>query len=332
VAVTGRERVRAALALDVADRPPVSAWGHAYDQEWDVGTLAASTVSAAREHQVDFVKLQVRMTCFAEAFGAEWRYSGSPDAEPVMIRSGGHDATAWRRIAEGPVRPARLADQVETLRRVAGELGDGTPVIQTVFSPGMVAWFLAGRDTAVLSGLMRDEPHVLKAGLDAIARTLADFTTNSLAAGASGVFYAINPLADTTVLSPEDYRRTYLPSDLVAAGAAAGGWFNMLHLCGGHINLAPAHELQMHCLNWSIDDAGNPGLAAVRDRLHLAVAGGVNRYAPIRDSAPGVRAAAAAAMAQTGGRGLLLTPGCSSSPWPNVRPENIAALLAAAGA
>jgi len=133
VAVTGRERVQAALALDVADRPPVSAWGHTYDKEWGVETLATATVANARRHGFDFVKLQIRAASFAEAFGARWRYSGSPDREPVMELAGAVDVDGWRRIAEGPSNAAVLADQVEVIRLVAAELGPEGPVIQTVF-------------------------------------------------------------------------------------------------------------------------------------------------------------------------------------------------------
>ncbi|MDQ6691210.1 MAG: hypothetical protein M3256_04730 [Actinomycetota bacterium] len=331
MADTGRERVRAALALDVADRPPVSAWGHTYDLEWDVESLAAATVASASRHEFDFVKLQIRATCFAEAFGAGWRYSGSPDSEPLMDQAGGIDIDDWRRIANGPSQPTVLAEQVEIARRVASRLGPGVPLIQTVFSPGMVAWFLSGRDTALLSRLMRQEPTVMAAGLLRIATVLADFVYESLAAGAAGVFYAVNPLADTRHVSPEEYNAHYLPSDRIALAPGSGGWFNMLHLCGEHINEGIARELAPHCVNWAAEEPGNPQLADLRDRLGVAVAGGVGRYSPIRcDDAAEMRAAAQAALSETGGRGHLLTPGCSSSPWGAVRPANLAALAAAA--
>jgi uroporphyrinogen decarboxylase len=331
VAVSGRERVEAALALDVADRPPVSAWGHTYDSEWGVESLATATVANARQYGFDFVKLQIRASTFAEAFGARWRSSGSPEVEPALELAGGMDVDGWRRIAQGPSNPAVLAEQVEVIRRVVSELGPGVPVIQTVFSPGMVAWFLAGRETALLSGLMRDEPALMASGLEVLAVELARFTEDSVAAGAAGVFYAINPLADTTVVTPDVYDALYLPSDRIAA-AGAGGWFNMLHLCGGHINERLARELGMQCVNWAVEEPGNPGLAELRDRLGLAVAGGVGRYSPIRCQDPSeMRRAAEAALAGTGGRGHFLTPGCSSSPWDRVRPENLRALAAAAG-
>jgi len=88
----------------------------------------------------------------------------------------------------------------------------------------------------------------------------------------------------------------------------------------------------MHCVNWTVEEPSNPALAELRDRLGLAVAGGVSRYSPIQlDDPSEMRMAAKAALAGTGGRGHLLTPVCSTSPWGQVRTENLRALAAAAG-
>jgi len=311
--VTGRERVEAALALDAADHPPVSAWGHDYDQEWTIDSLVVATVAKARRFGFDFVKLQIRATCFAEAFGARWHYSGSPDAEPVMEFAGG---------AEGAFDPDPLQDQLEVLRRVVRELGPEVPVLQTVFSPGMVAWFLAGRDLGELRRLVSAD------WLARIAEAVGWFTTESLNAGAAGVFYAINPLAQTHVVEPAEYERLYLPSDRTVVAAAAGGWFNMLHLCGPHIDTGLIDPLRMHCVNWSVHDEGNPGLADVRARHAIAVSGGVHRDAPITYSTDEMRARVRAALSETGRRGHLLTPGCSTSPWRRARPDTLDAMIA----
>jgi uroporphyrinogen decarboxylase len=332
VGATGRERVEAALRLDVADRPPVSAWGHSYDREWDPASLASATVEAARRHSLDFVKLQIRASCFSEAFGARWRYSGEPEREPVEegAPAPGPD---WRRIAAGEHDPRPLHEQVEALTAVVGELGDDVPVLQTVFSPGMVAWFLSGRDVGRLAGLSRQDPGLARAALAAIGEVLAGFAAGSIKAGAAGVFYAINPLADLTVVTPAEYEETYLAADRVAVAGADGGWFNMLHLCSGHVDQSLVDRLPMHCVNWSTHDAGNPHLAEMLESHRRAVAGGLHRYALIDYQDPErIRAEASAALATTAGRAHLLTPGCSSSPWSRVRQANIDAFVEAAGA
>src|SRR5438105_8187937 len=83
---SSRERVEAALALDVADRAPVSAWGHNYDLEWDAEMLAAETVERTRRLGFDLVKLQIRATTFAEGLGLETRCLGVPAHEKVLVR------------------------------------------------------------------------------------------------------------------------------------------------------------------------------------------------------------------------------------------------------
>ncbi|MBJ7598827.1 MAG: hypothetical protein DLM67_04220 [Candidatus Nephthysia bennettiae] len=328
---SSRERVTAALALDMADHPPVSAWGHTYDREWGVDSLVEATVSAARRFDFDFVKLQIRASCFAEAFGARWRPSGSAAAEPVLERAGGTTVEEWRRIAEGAVDPAPVDIQVDVLRRVAAELGTEIPCLQTVFSPGMVAWFLAGRDARLLLELVRDEPGLMAAGMAQIADLLASFTSDSVTAGAAGVFYAINPLADASLVGAEDYGRSFLPHDRVAIEPASAGWFNMLHLCGPRIDIGLIRSLPAHCVNWSTHDDGNPGLAWVRDRFGRAVVGGLHRHSPIADGSPEqVGVQARAALEETGGSGHLLTPGCSVSPWQATPAANLEELVRSA--
>jgi uroporphyrinogen decarboxylase len=329
---TGRQRVEAALRLDRGDRAPVGAWGHAYEREWSVDELVATTVGIARRCELDFVKLQVRASCFAEAFGAVWRFSGSASLPPVMEQPGGQDAEAWWRIAGSEPDRGILAAQVEVMAAVTKELGPETPCLQTVFSPGMVAWFLTGSNLDLLLSLLRDEPELMAAGLARITETMAWFGRESIEAGAAGLFYAINPLANTDAIAPAAYARILLPFDHSTLAGADGAWFNMLHLCGQNVNTALVEALRPHCVNWSIHDVGNPGLADMRDRHRIAVAGGLHRDHPIRTgTVEEVRREAAAAMSQTSGLGLLLTPGCSVSPWPVGREDNIRVMAEVAG-
>src|SRR5882762_9227335 len=190
-----------ALHLDRADRAPISAWGHSYEREWSVDELVTTTVGIAKRCELDFVKLQARATCFAETFGAAWRFSGSAALPPVMEQPGGRDAESWRRIAASEPDHRALAEQVQVMAAVTKELGPETPCLQTVFSPGMVAWFLTGSNLDLLLSLLRNEPDVLAAGLTRISELMAWFAHESIAAGAAGLFYAINPLANRAAMA-----------------------------------------------------------------------------------------------------------------------------------
>src|SRR5256884_9327095 len=84
--VTGKERVEAALAMDVADRPPVGAWGHTYHEEWSPEALAAITVERARRFGWGFGEVQPRAGSFAGAVGAVLPPPGPRPRRPGLIR------------------------------------------------------------------------------------------------------------------------------------------------------------------------------------------------------------------------------------------------------
>src|SRR5438094_866120 len=121
--MTGRERVEAAIALGLGDRPPVSAWGHTFKEEWTPSELARVTVERAQKFGWDFVKFQLRASCFAEAFGSVYRPSGHRLRAPVLEQVAVPDAESWQRLAL--VNPKALDDQVEAIGLVAQERRSG---------------------------------------------------------------------------------------------------------------------------------------------------------------------------------------------------------------
>src|SRR5260370_22861083 len=141
--MTGRERVEAAIALGLGDRPPLSAWGHTFKEEWTPSERARVTVERARKYGWDFVKFQLRASCFAEAFGSVYLPTGHRLRAPVLEQVAVPDVESWQKLEL--VNPKALDDQVEAIGMVTRELGPTVPAIQTVFSPLTVAGCLVGR-------------------------------------------------------------------------------------------------------------------------------------------------------------------------------------------
>jgi uroporphyrinogen decarboxylase len=327
---TGTQRVEAALALGVADRPPVGAWGHTYREEWSPEALAAITVQRAKGFGWDFVKFQPRASCFAEAFGSVYHPSGHRLRGPILIQEAVPDLESWAKV--DLVNRKALDDQVDSIGMVARELGPDVPVIQTVFSPITVGGYLVGKSQSRIVRELRKHPETVGPALDRIASALVDFSRRSIAAGAAGIFYAISGYAGRNVMSEELYRDLVLPYDVAVLNEIASeGWFNVLHLCGSNLNFGLARDLPSHVVSWSIHNQGNPSLKEGRELASRAVMGGLSqRSTLVFGPPPKIEEEARLAVQDTGGKGLLLAPGCSVPP--RVREVNLAAMATAVAA
>jgi uroporphyrinogen decarboxylase len=326
----GRERVEAALAMGVADRPPVGAWGHTYREEWSPSELAAVTVERAQQFGWDFVKFQPRATCFAEAFGSVYKPAGHRMKGPIPISFGVPDLEAWGTLAA--TNPKVLHDQAESLGMVVRELGPGVPVIQTVFSPLTVAGYLVGKSKSRVVRELRKHPELVRPALDKIAEVLVDFSKRSIKAGAAGIFYAISGYASKDAMPEAVYRELVLPIDIAVLEALPReAWFNAVHLCGSHLNFGLARDMPAQVMSWSVHNQGNPSLAEGRTIVGRAVMGGLGQRGSLLYGPPAeVEAEARRAVAETGGRGLLLAPGCSVPT--RARDINLAAMVSAVAA
>jgi uroporphyrinogen decarboxylase len=328
--MTGRERVKAAIGMGVADRPPVGAWGHTYREEWSPEELAAITVERARQFGWDFVKFQPRASSFAEAFGSVYKPAGHRMKGPVLVSAAVPDLASWSSVQL--VNPKVLDDQVRSIGIVAKELGPDVPVIQTVFSPITVGGYLVGKSQSRIVRELRKNPELVRPALQRIADALVDFSRRSVEAGAAGIFYAISGYAGRGVMPEAVYRELALPYDVdVLSRLPAEAWFNVVHLCGSNLNFGLAREMPAQVVSWSIHNQGNPSLAEGRKLTDRAVMGGLGQRASLLYGPPAeVAAEARRAVAETGGRGLLLAPGCSVPT--RAKDVNLAAMVPAIAA
>ena len=306
-------RLKTAIGLEKPDRPPFTLWGHTFKEEWSPKELAAITVRRARRYRLDFVKLQPRATFFAEAYGSEYEPSGSDEEHPTLIRAGVETVEDWAKLPDVDATHPAFADQVKALRLTVAELGDKTPVIQTVFSPLTVAGHLIGKDPEGVVKMLLEYPDLVGPALARIARGLASFSTASVEAGGAGVFFAISGYASTDLMSEEDYRRLALGHDLsVIELLPASAWFNVAHLCGPRLHFDIAKALGLQAVSWSVHDPGNPTLAEGRDHTGMAAMGGLGQKTTLVKATPAeVIAEGKAALEGTDGRGVILAPGCS---------------------
>ena len=316
--------------MGVADRAPVGAWGHTYREEWSPEDLASITIDRARKFGWDFVKFQPRASSFAEAFGSVYKPAGHRLKGPILVNAAVEELDDWKKVAL--VNPKALQDQVESIGIVARELGEGVPVIQTAFSPITVAGYLVGKSKSRVVRELRKHPELVRPALDRIAEALVDFSRRSIEAGAAGIFYAISGYASRDAMAESVYRELLLPYDVSVLGQLpAGAWFNVVHLCGSNLNFGLARDMPAQAISWSVHNQGNPSLAEGRKISGRPVMGGLGQRASLLYGPPAeVEAEARKAVEETGGRGLLLAPGCSVPT--RARDANLAAMVTAIAA
>jgi uroporphyrinogen decarboxylase len=303
--MTARERVGAALAGEPVDRPPVALWRHFPEEDQTAEGLAAATLRWQQAHGFDLIKLMPPGDYPTIDWGAVSVYQGATGGTRQTTRFPVTRPADWTTLPPLDVRQGFNGVMLDAVAQTRAALDPAVILLQTVFSSLTVANKLTG---GLAVEHLRAHPTELRAGLRRITEVTRDVAAASLAAGADGLFFATQ-LADFTVLDETEYREFGLAYDLQVLEAAGESRLTMLHLHGE----APMFELQsrypIHAVNWH-DRRAAPHLAEGRVRAGRCVAGGLDErriatYAPEQAAAE-----AREAIAQTGGAGLIVAPGC----------------------
>jgi uroporphyrinogen decarboxylase len=312
-------RIEAAIAGQPTDRVPVALWRHFPVDDQNPERLAALTVEWQHRWDFDLVKFMPSGTYSVEDWGAKSVFEGAANGARAISDPGVKRAGDWRRLARLDPRKGVLGAQNEALARAAKELRGSAPLLQTVFSPLTTARKLAGE--ALLEHL-RGDPDALQAGLRTITDTTIDFALAALESGAHGLFFATQ-LATTDVLTVSEYEKFGRKFDLEVFSSIKGkAKLNMLHLHGENVmfDLLAAYPVEM--INWH-DRLTAPSLKAALSKFKGAVVGGVEeRGLLVSGSEQAVRAQVRDAIEQTGGRRLVVGPGCVAAiaaPEQNIR-------------
>jgi uroporphyrinogen decarboxylase len=323
--MTKRERVLAALRGEPVDSVPIAFWLHNFAAENSAEGLAGETLRLARTFDWDYLKPQSRAQCFAEMWGLQYRASRER-AVPFTVTHAPLDGeAALAKLEPADPRTGALGEQLAALRLIRAGVGPDTPVIWTVFSPLMVMPFLmtGGREQTL--SLMRSAPKAIERALDAIAETLGAYARACLDAGADGLFYATN-LATRPLTTAAECRRFQRPYDLRVLSAVERAPFNLLHVCGEAAHFDEFADYPVTAFSWATVP-GNPTLAEGHRKTGRAVVGGFPGKPDIAGlTGPALAGRARSAIAEMGGRRLLLGPDCS------INPDTPEPLLHAAGA
>ena len=310
------ERVQAALRGAEVDCAPISFWGHSYLKEWSAEGLAEAMLEMYHTYNWDFMKVNPRASYHVEDWGARLQRPSDPNHGPTFVQVPVQSADDWRRLRPLDPNAGVLREQLDALRLIRDGLRGEAYFIQTIFSPLSIAKYLVGNRPEPIKQSIADHPDALRAALDAITQTFATYSQASLEAGASGIFFATTGWASADQLTEDEYRAWGREYDLRLLDAVPGtAPFNVLHNCGDHIYFDLLADYPVQAISWAATLPGNPSLGEGKLRSDKAVMGGVSEKTTLPDGTPEqVAAEVEAALRETGGRRVLIAPGCSIPP------------------
>ncbi|HEX8984207.1 MAG TPA: hypothetical protein VF767_02195 [Bryobacteraceae bacterium] len=265
--MTGRERVERALRGDDLDRPPFTFWQHFYLDKFPPERLAEATLAFHRAYGTDLVKVM----------------NDYPYPQPLRM----------------DLNP--FPNQLRALELVGESLGGRTLFVDTLFNPYNRARKVFSRP--VLERMKREKPRELLDALETIARSEAGHARRALAAGAAGIFFAIETCDEYAVFGE--------PFDRMVLEAAAEAPLNILHLHGERVDLPRyGRGWPAAAVSYSVRTTGMP-LREARQCWPGLLVGGIDEV-DFRDlSVEQLAEQCRAAREEAGGR-LLLAPGCSA--------------------
>jgi uroporphyrinogen decarboxylase len=301
------QRLEAAILGQSTDQVPVALWRHMPNDDLDPGKLAAYTVAFQKKWDCDLVKFMPSGTYGVEDWGAVTEYRGLWNGAREVMKPAVKHTGDWARLPDLDVRKGSYGRQNQALAAAAKELGGDVPILQTVFSPLTTARKLA---TEGLFADIRRSPDTVHKALALITDVTIRFALDAMAAGAHGVFLATQ-LASYRMLQESEYAAFGRAYDLKVLEALRGkAKFNMLHVHGEDIMFDLMADYPVEMINWH-DRLTEPGLGKASQRFPRLLVGGINESRTLLEgSLADVENQVRDAIKQTGGRRLMIGPGC----------------------
>ena len=306
--MTKSERVLSTIARQPVDRPPVAFWRHVPEVDHTARGLADAMLAFHRRWDLDLIKVMSSGVYCVEDWGCKVAYQGAVNGAKVCTKHAVQSRGDWSRIKPLDSGFGALGRELEAVRLIARGRGDDAPVIHTLFSPLTIARKLAG-DRVVTD--LREAPEAVTPALEAIGETVARYAEASLEAGADGIFFATQAANPESFTRDEHERFDLVHVRRILRFIQGRSKLTMLHAHGDTPYLDAFAGISMHALNWH-DRTTTPDLKTAASQFSaVALVGGLNQQGTVRRGTPdAVAAETRDAIAQTGGVGLIVGPGC----------------------
>lgn len=308
-----KDRIRAVIKGEKADRLPVSFWRHFYHKESTAQDLAEAMTAFQKKFDWDFMKLNPRASYHIEGWGARVEFSNDPLVKTKVTEKPVKKTGDWEKLEVLDSSNKAFQEQLEALRLIKSKLKDEIFVVETLFSPLSVAGDLIKEEDLIKD--IRKNPELIHQVLEIITETFSDFAAECLDAGADGVFFATTEWATKSHLTEKEYLEFGRPYDLKILKKVESAEFNILHVCKSNNFLPLFADYPVQVVNWDSSDPTNLGLKEGARVLNKAVIGGIDQQNLLLKSTPeDVYNNVKELIQSTRGIRLILGPGCVISP------------------
>jgi uroporphyrinogen decarboxylase len=271
--ITHRERIEDCLNGVADQSTPVALWRHFPVDDQTPEGLARSVLEFQRAYDFDLVKVTPASSFCIKDWGVDDEWQGNPEGTRQYIHTVIHTPEDWMKLRVLDPRKGFLGDQVSCIELICKTLGEGVPVLQTIFSPLAQAKNLAGSETLLVH--LRQHPDLVFEGLNTIAETTRRFIEVVSKSGIAGVFYAVQH-ANYQLLSEAEYKQFGRKYDLNILEMTGLNWLNMLHLHGNNVMFNLFSDYPVQIMNWH-DRETYPSLKEAKGLFPGALCGGLQR-------------------------------------------------------
>lgn len=305
--MTKRERLQAAVKGQATDRVPVALWKHFPVEDMTAEGLAAAAIAFQKKYDWDLIKFTPTGTYGIMDWGAETAWQPNNMGVRTITRFGLTKPEEWAQLPKLDATKGFYGQQNQALALVAREFKGEIPLFQTIFSPLTTARKLAG-DRIFTD--MRIHPELFKQGLETITQVTIQFAEEALKAGADGLFFATQN-GSYRVVNEAEYRAFGEAYDrqILDAVRSKTQWI-IVHIHGEDTMFDLLTRYPVDIANWH-DRITDPSLKEARRHFSGLLAGGINEWNTlVTGPVSAIEADVKDAIEQTGGRGLLIAPGC----------------------
>ncbi|MGD2156709.1 MAG: uroporphyrinogen decarboxylase family protein [Anaerolineales bacterium] len=305
--ISHRQRIENCLSGQQLDRPPVALWRHFPVDDQHPDSLASAHLHFQKTYDFDLVKVTPASSFCLRDWGImdEWR--GATEGTREYVSRVIHKPDDWDKLPILNPSADHLASQLACLRILVKELGQSTPIIQTIFNPLSQAKNLVGSNKLLVH--IRRYPEQFHTGLETIARSTRRFVEAALETGIAGVFFAVQH-AQFGLLSVDEFDSFGRHYDLQVLEPAQNAWLNVLHLHGGDVMFKNLIDYPVSVINWH-DRETEPTLADAQTMFPGVVCGGLSRLSTIVLGTPSdVYTESEIAIRDTNSSRFILGTGC----------------------